>query len=138
VCRHSHLIKIEKLTRSSSIGGPKVTENTLDRLQAEIEEGDTGAMVELGRINELKRNFAEAFRLYTLAVEGGSVVGEISLGRLYAEGLGVKKSRSKAAVLYKQVRHSIPLESPTRFSPSSNCNFNLIFSKYRLLMLEIR
>jgi TPR repeat protein len=42
------------------------------------------------------QDYAEALKLYTLASASGSDVSDVALGRLYNEGLGVRKSSKKA------------------------------------------
>ena len=55
----------------------------------------------LPRYRRVKKNMAEAARLYELAADRGNVCALVALGDLYGAGLGVERDLSKAAQMYQ-------------------------------------
>ena len=68
-------------------------------------EGDTDAMVMLGRMleygaDDVKQSFTEAISWYQMASDSGNIDGTCALGYFYLTGTGVEKDLEKASELF--------------------------------------
>tara|TARA_R110002072_G_scaffold42064_19_gene118522 strand:- start:108387 stop:109250 length:864 start_codon:yes stop_codon:yes gene_type:complete len=73
----------------------------LERLTKLAKDGNAQARFALGVFYEREENYEEANFWYTLAVEKGVVAAHANLGRMYAEGLGIKRDDERAAELFR-------------------------------------
>lgn len=82
------------------------SENALRWLREAAENGNTEAMIVLGRMSRtgvgLLQNFGEASRWLQMAAERGNPEGMLELGRLYRDGVGVAKDPVKAYVWFNR------------------------------------
>ena len=65
-------------------------------LRESAEEGNALDQYLLGMLYERRQDFAEAAKWYRMAAEQGLAAGQHSLGRMYADGLGVPQNDAEA------------------------------------------
>lgn len=85
---------------------PATSEKAYHWLQLAAENGNTEAMILLGRMSRtgvgVLQNFGQAARWIQTAAERGSPEGMLELGRLYRDGIGVEKSPVMAYVWFNR------------------------------------
>ena len=79
----------------------EISKNAISLLMPQCEDYDMNACNDAGANFEFLKDYANAFKLYKKACDGGVELGCANLGLLYESGLGVQKDPRKAIELYK-------------------------------------
>lgn len=96
-------IKIPNFIPSSSSDTNE--DNSISAVSRRAENGDVNAQLELGYLylygqKDLEPDYEKAFYYYNLAAKQDDIIGLNNLATLYYNGVGVKRSPSKAAALF--------------------------------------
>lgn len=95
----------EALLQDSS-RSPESSQQAYSWLQKAAENGNTDAMIVLGRLSRtgvgILQNFGQASKWIQTAAERGSSEGMLEMGRLYRDGIGVEKSLIMAYVWFNR------------------------------------
>lgn len=78
----------------------------IDYWRKKAEDGSNAGLLHMGicylQGTGVEQDFAEAFRLLSLAHEKGALTGTFLLGTIYEDGLGVAQDMARAIDLYEQ------------------------------------
>jgi ABC-type taurine transport system substrate-binding protein len=85
-------------------GSATITDITLAKQIEAAKSNDLNAMLNLAKSYKITGDYAKSFELFSDAAKAGSESAEV--GKCYANGLGVKKSKSKAVHYFKLAAES--------------------------------
>jgi len=84
-----------------SSGFAEISADPIEKLVQECNDGKYTSCSDLGKMffygREVKKDYAKAFELFTIACNGGETTGCSNLGVMYEHGYGVTQDYEKAA-----------------------------------------